>query len=336
MQFKPSYALICGLILLAGAAASAAPPPAPAAASADKAPGASDQVSALTVTGLRPIEGGIRIVPPEGGTTFMMGCTGVCQDNELPRHRVTFNHAFYIGRAEVTFAEWDACVADGGCNAYKPRDAWGRGRLPVINVSWNDAHAYLAWLSKKTGVEWRLPTEAECEYAARAGSDTAYWTGTDIYHNQARYGYVGTTPGGYFPPSPFGQFDMAGNVWEWVEDCYKSSYAGAPTDGQATPERCAPCPLPNQAPVPTKDKATGAMKLEGPAGSDGSLSKADQSDPTKCRHVLRGGSWFRDRPDLRSSARYWSRTDNRSGDIGFRVARTLSEDEKYTALPPTP
>lgn len=314
-------ALAAALPLLIGAA----PPPA-----SPTPPAEETEVSALNVQGGRQITGVVRVVPPDGGVNVIMGCTGVCEEDELPRHTVNFKHTFVISRSEVTFAEWDLCVSQGGCNAYVPRDPWGRGNRPVVNVSYNDALAYIAWLSKDTGRNWRLPTEAEWEFAMRAGTDTPYWTGTSIGHNQARYGFIGTMPAGFYPDSPFGHYDLAGNAWEWVQDCYTVNYVGAPTDGAQTASRCAACPPPNQAPVgPRISGSTERGKPEGPAGSDGSLTPEQARDPKTCRHVIRGGSWFRDQPDLRNSSRHWSRSDNRSGDIGFRVARTLSEEEKY-------
>ena len=106
--------------------------------------------------------------------------------HEGPQHRVTMARQFAVGQFELTFDEWDACVADGGCNGYKPADAgWGRERRPVINVSWNDANAYVAWLAKKTGKPYRLLTEAEYEYATRAGTTTAYPWGDEIGKNNA-------------------------------------------------------------------------------------------------------------------------------------------------------
>jgi formylglycine-generating enzyme required for sulfatase activity len=100
-----------------------------------------------------------------------------------------------VGKFSVTFAEWDACAADGGCNRYRPRDHdWGRGKMPVIEVSWNDARAYVAWLSRKTAKPYRLLSEAEREYVARAGTTTRYWWGTGISKEQANYRYESFIP----------------------------------------------------------------------------------------------------------------------------------------------
>jgi formylglycine-generating enzyme required for sulfatase activity len=187
------------------------------------------------------------VVLPPGN--FEMGSPSgeaMRHDDEGPRRTVRIGEAFALGKYEVTFEEYEACIADGGCR-HKPEDAgWGRGRRPVIDVSWLDAQAYVAWLTKKTGATYRLPTEAEWEYAARAGTTTPFSTGPTIAPNQANYDATRvygagvaaewrarTLPVGSFPPNAFGLHDMHGNVSEWVEDCRNESYAGAPTDGAA-------------------------------------------------------------------------------------------------------
>ena len=138
---------------------------------------------------------------------------------------------FAVGVYEVTFDEWEACVNDRGCGGYRPDDRnWGRGNRPVLNVSWNDAKAYVEWLSRKTGKEYRLLSDAEWEYVARAGTGTGtvYWWGNDRDPNRANCGGCGgrwsngeTAPVGSFSANPFGLHDVHGNVWEWVEDCWK-------------------------------------------------------------------------------------------------------------------
>ncbi len=214
---------------------------------------------------------------------------------EGPQHQVKVA-AFELGKTEVTFDEWDACVAAGGCQ-HQPDDAgWGRSRRPVINVSWNDAQTYVAWLKRETGERWRLPTEAEWEYAARAGTTTPFSTGACITTRQANYignddyNNCGAKTGVYlsktqpvksYPPNPWGLYDLHGNVWEWVEDCYHDSYKGAPTDGSAWTQ--SPCP----------------------------------------GRVLRGGSWGTSPWALRSATRSRSVPGGRYGS-GFRVARTLT------------
>ena len=137
-----------------------------------------------------------------------------------------FGRPFAVGVYEVTFGEWDACVLGRGCIGYQHMDeGWGRGRRPVINVFWDDAKSYVRWLSRKTGKEYRLLSEAEWEYVARAGTTTEYWWGNDIGRNRANFAsdcgdsYRYTAPVGSFPANPFGLHDVYGNVWEWVEDC---------------------------------------------------------------------------------------------------------------------
>ena len=219
------------------------------------------------------------------GGSFGMGSNGGEAD-EKPMHRVTIP-PFALGKYEVTFAQWDACVAAGGCS-HRPDDAkWGRGTRPVMRVSWNDAQEYLRWLSKRTSRHYRLPTEAEWEYAARAGTATEYYWGDSIGANNANCTGCGspwdkkqTAPVGSFPPNAFGLYDMLGNVMEWVQDCYHDSYVGAPEDGSAWT-----------------------------AGS--------------CQHrVQRGGSWDDEAVELRSADRDGSEPGDRDNDGGFRVSRT--------------
>jgi len=179
------------------------------------------------------------VVVPAG--SFMMGSP----DNEegrapwdkqweSPQHLVTIARPLAIGKFEVTFEEWDACIAAGGCK-HRPADkGWGRGRRPVINVSWNDVtNEFLPWLSGKSRKTYRLLTEAEWEYAARAGSTTRYSFGVSISTSQARYSADRTVEVGSFLPNRFGLYDMHGNVWEWLQDCFTKSYYGAPSDGSA-------------------------------------------------------------------------------------------------------
>ena len=207
--------------------------------------------------------------------------------NEGPQHEVQLARPFAIGRYEVTFAQWDACVAAGGCS-HAPEDrGWGRGNRPVFYVSWEDGQEYVTWLSKLSGLQYRLPSEAEWEYAARAGSQTVYWWGDDIGIDRADCTGCGegasdtTVPVGSFEANPFGLYDVHGNVWEWTADCWNGSYAGAPDDGAAW--------------------------------TSGECEK----------RVLRGGSWGIEPVQLRSAHR---RSDNitlRSGKRGFRISLTL-------------
>ena len=165
--------------------------------------------------------------------------------SERPQHAVRIGAPFAVGVYEVTFAEWDACAGAGGCGGYRPYDSgWGRGRRPVMNVSWEDAQAYVQWLSRETGQRYRLLTEAEWEYVARAGTTTGrYWGQTEA--GQCRYanggnafapcpdGHRFTAPVGSFQPNAFGLYDVLGNVLEWTEDCRNGDYSGAPTNGSA-------------------------------------------------------------------------------------------------------
>jgi formylglycine-generating enzyme required for sulfatase activity len=188
------------------------------------------------------------VVMPAG--SFTMGSPA----NELerlvdegPQHPVKFAKSFAVGRFSVTFDEWDACVSDGGCNGYRPGDAgWGRGLRPVINVSWHDAQTYVVWLSKKTGNSYRLLSEAEREYVTRAGTSTPFWWGDnispDVANYNSSYSYAGSSKGRYrqrtepadsFSANPWGLYNVAGNVWEWTQDCYDQSYRAAPADGSA-------------------------------------------------------------------------------------------------------
>ncbi|SFN97818.1 Formylglycine-generating enzyme, required for sulfatase activity, contains SUMF1/FGE domain [Nitrosospira briensis] len=140
---------------------------------------------------------------------------------------------FAIGKYAVTFKEWDACVSGGGCGAYLPSDnGWGRGNRPVINVSWEDAQAYIRWLSGKTGKTYRLPTEEEWKIAALAGSTTEYYWGNDVGRNNANCDGCGsewdnkkTAPVGSFKPNAFGLYDMMGNVWQWTDTCWQANCA---------------------------------------------------------------------------------------------------------------
>ena len=231
------------------------------------------------------------VVVPAG--SFMMGSAPGEESrgsDEGPVHRVTIAKPFAVGKYEVTFAEWDACVVAGGCGGHRPGDrGWGRGRRPVINVNWDDAKAYVRWLSDKTGKQYRLPSESEWEYAARAGTTTRYNWGHDIGRNRAncdgcgsRWDNEQTAPAGSFSANPFGLHDMHGNVWEWVEDCWNERYVGAPSDGSAW--------------------------------TDGNCS----------RRVLRGGSWDFIPRVLRSAYRNRNRAGYRYFIFGFRVARTLT------------
>jgi formylglycine-generating enzyme required for sulfatase activity len=179
------------------------------------------------------------VVIPAG--EFMMGSTDEEEggfENERPRHRVTIARRFAIGRYPVTFDEYDRfCQAT---EQNKPEDrGWGRGRRPVINVSWDDAQDYLAWLSQETGRTYRVPSEAEWEYACRAGPTSRYSFGDAITPKNANYADSGlrhTSEVGAYAANPWGLHDMHGNLWKWVEDNWHENYPGAPTDGSAWKE----------------------------------------------------------------------------------------------------
>jgi formylglycine-generating enzyme required for sulfatase activity len=236
------------------------------------------------------------VVIPAG--SFLMGSPEDEEgrdSDEGPQHEVTFSRPFALGRYPVTFAEYDSfCDRTGRA---KPDDhgAWGRGRRPVINVSWDDAEAYCKWLSEMTRQPYGLPTEAEWEYACRASTTTPFWTGATINTDQANYdgnstygsGEKGqyreqTTPVDTFPANLWGLHDMHGNVWEWCEDLWHDSYERAPSDGSAW--------------------------LAGRWSDE---------------RVARGGSWNYPSEVLRSAFRGRCSTGNRNVNLGFRVARKL-------------
>ena len=182
------------------------------------------------------------VVVPAG--SFTMGSpVGQGIESEHPRHDVTITKPFAVSKFEVTFAEWDACAGYGDCDPHVNADQWGRGREPAINVSWDDAKTYINWLSRFTHKQYRLLSEAEYEYAARAGTQTAYPWGDDVKLNAkamancdgcgSKWDRKQPAPVGSFESNLFGLFDMVGNVHEWVEDCNHDSYQGAPTDGSA-------------------------------------------------------------------------------------------------------
>ena len=184
-----------------------------------------------------PFEPEMVVIP---GGSFRMGCVSGrdCEDDEHPVHEVRVE-SFELGKYEVTFEEYDRFTAATGRDRADD-EGWGRGRRPVINVSWEDAEAYTKWLSGQTGERYRLPSEAEWEYAARAGSVTKYSWGNEIGSNRANCRACGsqwdkkqTAPVGSFSPNGWGLHDLHGNVWEWVQDCWNGSYQGAPTNGSA-------------------------------------------------------------------------------------------------------
>ena len=247
---------------------------------------------------------------------FRMGTldNNILHVNAMPVHDVQINYSFAVGKYEVTYSEWDACVADGGCVGsqpsrlelngfascvhcikYHPKDReWGWGRYPVTFVSWKDAKNYVSWLSRKTGQSYRLLSESEWEYVARAGTTTKYSWGNDIGRNRANCKGCGsqwdgkqTPPVGSFPANRFGLYDMHGNASELVEDCFNSNYSGgAPEDGSSWASGFRNC----------------AMRS------------------------VRGGSWQSAPLYLHSATRWGSGSELPSGNAaGLRVARTLSQ-----------
>ncbi|MBL8666326.1 MAG: SUMF1/EgtB/PvdO family nonheme iron enzyme [Rhodospirillales bacterium] len=244
----------------------------------------------------------VPVLAPIPAGTFMMGSERD-QDSQ-PVHPVTFARPFRLGQTEVTFQQWDACVAAGGCGGYRPSDqGWGRKMRPVINVSWQDVQAYVGWLSGRLDAECRLPSEAEWEYAARAGTGREYGLpapdgSEDLGQGLANCRDCGSEWDGWqtapvigegkFKPNKWGLYDMHGNVWEWVEDCYRGDYEGASADGRA-------------------------------------WQKKDGGDCSS--RVVRGGSWGYFRVLARASYRSWFRPVIRDGILGFRVVCSSPIDE---------
>jgi len=229
------------------------------------------------------------VMVPAG--SFMMG-SPTAEEGRFDREderKVSIAKSIAAGRFAVTFDEWDACAAALGCKRWAQDQGWGRGNLPVINVSWDDTQEYVAWLSRKTRKTYRLLSETEREYVARAGTTTPFWWGSSISTSEANFGgnqgmahRRKTVPVHSFEANPWGLYNVHGNVWDWVEDCWHENYQGAPTDGSAW--------------------TTGECKYR----------------------VLRGGSWNDSPRYLRSAYRLGSSPDFRYNTIGFRLARTLS------------
>lgn len=227
-----------------------------------------------------------RLIP--GGSFRMGDLNHAGYSDEQPVRTVTMR-PFYIGQYEVTFREWDQCVEDGGCSHVPDDRGWGRGNRPVIDVSWQDVQDYIRWLNLKTGKFYRLPSEAEWEYAGRAGTTTPFSWGEEPSGSHAngneKYGWPedgyekGTAPVGSFEANNWGLHDMLGNVWEWVQDCWHRNYHAAP--------------------------------LTGSAWVGGGCAK----------RVGRGGSWIEGAGGLRVSSRHGGPVELRGRSIGFRLAR---------------
>lgn len=259
----------------------------------------------LASTGIYYLQPEMANLPPG---SFLMGATGTTDLNsnpcaifrsnlltqESPQHLVIIDRAFSISKYEVTFEEYDLFVRLSGSVDTPSDNGWGRGRHPVIWVSLKDANAYAKWLSDMTGKSYRLPTEAEWEYAARAGTPTNYWWGNEMEPNMANClgcgrnldgqgGFERTVPVGSFPANPFGLHDMAGNILEWVQDCWHNDYVNAPTNGSAW----------------------------------------GQAANSECDGVLRGGAWNKVDCQLFNSTRYLGSPDAKDDSIGVRVVRDL-------------
>jgi formylglycine-generating enzyme required for sulfatase activity len=238
------------------------------------------------------------VIVPAGSFTMGSPPTELGRTPREMEVKVTIAQPFAAARFAVTFDEWDACVADRGCAGYRPEDGgWGRGKRPVINVSWGDAKSYADWLSRKTGKTYRLLSEAEREYATRAGTTTPFWWGSSITPEQANYDGTaysryggglkqqyrkGTVPVDSFEPNPWGLYNVHGNIWEWTEDCWNEVNSGNPGNGNA--------------------------RVNGDCS----------------RQVVRGGSLI-DVPEVLRSAYRNGRTGvSREKFLGFRVGRALT------------
>jgi formylglycine-generating enzyme required for sulfatase activity len=265
-----------------GAAASAAAAPPPQAAVASKAnfipakPGPHDILDCPACPLL------IAVTPGN----FMMG-NDTDDPSEKPVHRVTIGHGYALSKYAVTVAQWNACANAGGCPRLSSENN-SAPNAPVRDLSWDDAQQYIKWLTKVSGKPYRLPTEAEWEYAARGGSATRYWWGNDMRKGTANckdcgppWHIEGPDDVGSFPANPYGFYDMAGGVWEWVSDCWHNTYKNAPNDGSAWDE------------------------------------------PNCETRVIRGGSWRDGAGYMLSATRFKYDSSVRYNANGFRVARDL-------------
>ncbi|MBT4933583.1 MAG: formylglycine-generating enzyme family protein [Rhodospirillaceae bacterium] len=225
------------------------------------------------------------VVIPAG--SFTMGSDGR-HKFERPSRKVTIAKPFAMGVYEVTFDEWQSCFDEGGCPRIPDDHKWGRGRRPIMNITWFETQPFVEWLSKKTGQTYRLPSEAEWEYAARAGTTTEFWWGDEVGENLAncrdcksKWSKKGSAPVGSFAANPFGLYDVHGNEWEWMEDCWNPDQKGAPTDGSA--------------------------RFDG-----------------QCQYrVMRSGSWYYFSKNIRSAWRFKNDARVKSYGIGMRVVREL-------------
>lgn len=231
------------------------------------------------------------------GGSFVMGDN----DDELasPEHMVTVK-PFLMGRYEVTFEQYNKFCASTG-RLTPVNQGWGMGSRPVINVSWEDAVAFTEWLSEKSEKNFRLPTEAEWEFAARGGADTRYPWGDEIGRNNANCQGCGsqwdnrmTAPVGSFSPNGYGLYDVIGNVYEWCFDKHHDNYGGAPSDGSAWIEQ--------------KD----------------SIYMSDREKRYENDRINRGASWYQPLKEMAVTRRCWDKPDVSSSEFGFRVLLDLN------------
>lgn len=219
------------------------PPPATRAEAVDdvekeEPPLREEKRPSLTGTLLGDVTEGPAMIRIDGAEFVMGSDISGLPDNEKPAHQVTLQ-TFAVSRTEVTFEDYDDFARSTG-RPLPDDNGWGRGQRPVINISWRDAVDYTLWLSERTGHKYRLPTEAEWEFVAQGGSETTYWWGYSLGNGDANCFECGsqwdrksTAPVASFKANGFGLHNTAGNVREWVQDCYHDSYQGAPTDGSA-------------------------------------------------------------------------------------------------------
>ncbi|MDK9721327.1 MAG: formylglycine-generating enzyme family protein [Rhodospirillales bacterium] len=227
---------------------------------------------------------------------FVMGSENG-HENERPLHPVTIVKSFALGRYEVTFDDWQACMAAKACTRNPDDHQWGRANRPVMNVTYDDAQQFLAWLSKKSGKRYRLPSEAEWEWAARGGVDSLYPWGDKMEPGRANcrdcgaepFGGFSTAPVGSYPPNLFGLYDMNGNVWEWTEDCWHPDHRGG----------------------------ANSQKPRGPEANP-------QPGQVAClARVMKGGAWYYYAGMSRPQARAKNEGRVISYVLGFRVARDI-------------
>ena len=246
------------------------------------------------------------VIQPAPAPGFLMGSppgeSG--RDSNEKQHRVRIPYVFALGETEVTVAQWDACVADGGCGGARAGSVGGRDQHPVVHVSWHAARAYTDWLNSRFRLarddpyRYRLPSEAEWEYAARAGNTGPFGVADnrpiapDLANYDSRASYLGSptrdwvqdsTPVGSYPANAFGARDMLGNAWEWLSDCYEPDYDKTPRDGSAHRE----------------------------------------NDPACTARVVRGGAWSFTPNELRVANRFWATPAFHDIKGGFRIARTM-------------